>query len=131
MDTTDSVIRVGGLGTRLRLEREAFPGLLAAGARVMGHVDVGYWRDIGRPSDFVAGSADLVLALALSDGPRTSRSRGAAAWRESRPRSRGLGRVDGGRRGQRGGRRGKGTARSSWKTPSLARTPWCAARCVE
>ena len=48
----------------MSVERETFPGLLAAGARVCGHVDRGYWRDLGTPADFVAGSADLVRGLA-------------------------------------------------------------------
>jgi mannose-1-phosphate guanylyltransferase len=53
-------------GRPVSVERETFPGLLAAGARVFGHVDATYWRDLGRPADFVAGSADLVLGLAPS-----------------------------------------------------------------
>jgi mannose-1-phosphate guanylyltransferase len=53
-------------GRPVSVERETFPGLLAAGARVMGHLDISYWRDLGRPADFVAGSADLVLGLAPS-----------------------------------------------------------------
>lgn len=53
-------------GRPVSVERETFPGLLASGARVMGFVDSTYWRDLGRPSDFVAGSADLVLGLAPS-----------------------------------------------------------------
>jgi mannose-1-phosphate guanylyltransferase len=53
-------------GRPVSVERETFPGLLAAGAYVAGHVDSGYWRDLGRPSDFVAGSADLVRGLAPS-----------------------------------------------------------------
>jgi mannose-1-phosphate guanylyltransferase len=53
-------------GRPVSVERETFPGLLAAGARVMAHVDETYWRDLGRPADFVAGSADLVQGLAPS-----------------------------------------------------------------
>ncbi len=53
-------------GRRVSVERETFPGLLAAGAHLAGHVDTSYWRDLGRPSDFVAGSADLVRGLAPS-----------------------------------------------------------------
>ena len=49
------------------VERETFPGLLAAGALVVGHVDATYWRDLGKPSDFVAGSADLVRGIAPSE----------------------------------------------------------------
>jgi mannose-1-phosphate guanylyltransferase len=53
-------------GRNVSVERETFPGLLAAGARIAGFVDSGYWRDMGTPSDFVAGSADLVLGIAPS-----------------------------------------------------------------
>jgi mannose-1-phosphate guanylyltransferase len=53
-------------GRPVSVERETFPGLLTAGARVFGHVDTSYWRDLGRPSDYVAGSADLVQGLAPS-----------------------------------------------------------------
>ncbi|MCU1656873.1 MAG: GDP-mannose pyrophosphorylase [Pseudonocardiales bacterium] len=53
-------------GRAVSVERETFPGLLRAGARIAGHVDATYWRDLGRPSDFVAGSADLVQGFAPS-----------------------------------------------------------------
>ncbi|MFN2518156.1 MAG: sugar phosphate nucleotidyltransferase [Jatrophihabitantaceae bacterium] len=53
-------------GRPVSVERETFPGLLAAGALVLGHVDSTYWRDLGRPADFIAGSADLVQGLAPS-----------------------------------------------------------------
>jgi mannose-1-phosphate guanylyltransferase len=53
-------------GRPVSVERETFPGLLASGARIFGHVDTSYWRDLGRPADFVAGSADLVRGLAPS-----------------------------------------------------------------
>ncbi|RVW04567.1 mannose-1-phosphate guanylyltransferase [Rhodococcus spongiicola] len=55
------------------VEREVFPALLADGARVFGHVDSSYWRDMGTPDDFVRGSADLVRGIAPSpalEGPR-------------------------------------------------------------
>lgn len=42
------------------VERETFPGLLASGARLQGHVDASYWLDLGTPAAFVRGSADLV-----------------------------------------------------------------------
>ena len=48
------------------VERETFPGLLKSGARVFGHVDTSYWRDMGRPSEFVPGSSDLVRGIAPS-----------------------------------------------------------------
>ncbi|MCU1689267.1 MAG: GDP-mannose pyrophosphorylase, partial [Jatrophihabitantaceae bacterium] len=43
-------------GRPVSVERETFPALLAAGARVFGHIDSSYWRDLGTPADFVAGS---------------------------------------------------------------------------
>ena len=54
-------------GRSVSVERETFPGLLASGARVSGHVDVAYWRDMGTPLDLVKGSADLVRGVAPSD----------------------------------------------------------------
>ncbi|SDS38887.1 sugar phosphate nucleotidyltransferase [Corynebacterium timonense] len=53
-------------GRVVSVERETFPGLLEAGAKVVGHVDASYWRDMGRPNDFVEGSADLVRGIAYS-----------------------------------------------------------------
>ena len=53
-------------GRPVSVERETFPGLLDAGARVIGHIDTSYWRDMGTPADFVAGSADLVSGLLRS-----------------------------------------------------------------
>ncbi|MCW2494299.1 NDP-sugar synthase [Jatrophihabitans sp.] len=53
-------------GRPVSVERETFPALLSAGARLIGHVDTGYWRDLGTPADFISGSADLVLGLAPS-----------------------------------------------------------------
>ena len=50
-------------GRRVSVERETFPGLLEAGARVSGHVDAAYWRDLGTPLDLVKGSADLVRGV--------------------------------------------------------------------
>src|SRR6478752_10664103 len=51
-------------GRVVSVERETFPGLLAAGARVFGHVDTSYWLDLGTPAAFVRGSADLVTGIA-------------------------------------------------------------------
>lgn len=48
------------------VERETFPQLLEDGAKVYGHVDNSYWRDMGRPDDFVAGSSDIVRGIAPS-----------------------------------------------------------------
>lgn len=53
-------------GRPVSVEREVFPALLAGGARVFGHVDAAYWRDMGTPEDFVRGSADLVRGIAPS-----------------------------------------------------------------
>jgi mannose-1-phosphate guanylyltransferase len=53
-------------GRPVSVERETFPQLLSSGARVAGHVATSYWRDLGKPADFVAGSADLVRGLAPS-----------------------------------------------------------------
>jgi mannose-1-phosphate guanylyltransferase len=61
-----SVIEQIPTGRPVSVERETFPGLLADGALVVGHVDATYWRDLGKPSDFVAGSADLVRGIAPS-----------------------------------------------------------------
>src|SRR6195952_769809 len=47
-------------GRPVSVERETFPGLLAEGALVMGHVDSSYWLDLGTPAAFVQGSCDLV-----------------------------------------------------------------------
>jgi mannose-1-phosphate guanylyltransferase len=54
------------VGRPVSVERETFPRLLADGARVYGHIDSSYWRDLGTPADFVAGSADLVRGIAPS-----------------------------------------------------------------
>ncbi|AIG63772.1 GDP-mannose pyrophosphorylase [Corynebacterium atypicum] len=53
-------------GRVVSVERETFPLLLEEGARVFGHVDSSYWRDMGRPDDFVRGSSDLVRGIAPS-----------------------------------------------------------------
>jgi mannose-1-phosphate guanylyltransferase len=55
------------VGRPVSVERETFPQLLAAGSLVTGYVDSTYWRDLGKPSDFVAGSADLVRGIAPTD----------------------------------------------------------------
>jgi len=53
-------------GRRVSVERETFPGLLASGHRLQGHVDTSYWLDLGTPGAFVQGSADLVRGIAPS-----------------------------------------------------------------
>ena len=42
-------------GRPVSVERETFPGLLAAGAVVLGYVDSTYWLDLGTPATFVRG----------------------------------------------------------------------------
>ena len=61
-----SIIEQIPQGRVVSVERETFPGLLAAGARVQGVVDRGYWLDLGTPLAFVQGSRDLVLGRAPS-----------------------------------------------------------------
>ncbi|MFF8815870.1 sugar phosphate nucleotidyltransferase [Streptomyces pactum] len=58
---TRSVIDTIPAGRPVSVERETFPGLLAAGAHLQGMVDSTYWLDLGTPQAFVRGSADLVL----------------------------------------------------------------------
>ena len=48
-------------GTVLSVERDTFPGLIAAGEAVMGHLESAYWLDVGTPEAFIKGSCDLVL----------------------------------------------------------------------
>ncbi|RII15125.1 D-glycero-alpha-D-manno-heptose 1-phosphate guanylyltransferase [Streptomyces sp. YIM 130001] len=61
-----SVIDTIEQGRPVSVERETFPGLLAAGAHLQGMVDSTYWLDLGTPQAFVRGSADLVLGRAPS-----------------------------------------------------------------
>lgn len=61
-----SVIDSIPAGRSVSVERETFPGLLAAGAHLQGMVDSTYWLDLGTPQAFVRGSADLVLGRAPS-----------------------------------------------------------------
>lgn len=58
-------------GRVVSVERETFPGLLAAGAQVRGVVDRGYWLDLGTPLAFVQGSCDLVSGVAPSPAVAT------------------------------------------------------------
>ncbi len=53
-------------GRAVSVERETFPGLVAAGRVLVGHLDNGYWRDVGTPQALVAASKDLVLGVATS-----------------------------------------------------------------
>lgn len=47
-------------GAVVSVERETFPGLVADGAVVVGHVETAYWRDVGTPAALVAASRDVV-----------------------------------------------------------------------
>ena len=53
-------------GRPVSVERETFPGVLENGLKMMGFVDQTYWRDLGTPRDFIAGSADLVRGIVTS-----------------------------------------------------------------
>jgi mannose-1-phosphate guanylyltransferase len=60
-------------GRPVSVERETFPGLIAAGDLVLGCVDNAYWLDVGTPEAFIQGSCDLVLgALASTAVPGPS-----------------------------------------------------------
>jgi mannose-1-phosphate guanylyltransferase len=48
------------------IERESFPALLSAGAKVYGYIDNSYWLDIGTPSALVKASADLIMGKIYS-----------------------------------------------------------------
>jgi mannose-1-phosphate guanylyltransferase len=61
-----SVIDTIPAGRPVSVERETFPGLLAAGKLVIGHIDSSYWLDLGTPEAFVRGSCDLVLGAVES-----------------------------------------------------------------
>ena len=53
-------------GRPVSVERETFPGLLADGHHLHGHVESSYWLDLGTPAAYVRGSADVVLGRAPS-----------------------------------------------------------------
>lgn len=55
-----SVVDSVPTGRPVSVERETFPGMLAAGTLVVGYVDSTYWLDLGTPAAFVQGSRDLV-----------------------------------------------------------------------
>ncbi len=56
-------------GRPVSVERETFPGLLAARATVLGWVEDAYWLDLGNPLAFAKGSRDLVTGAAPSAAP--------------------------------------------------------------
>ncbi|MFZ0322805.1 MAG: NDP-sugar synthase [Actinomycetes bacterium] len=47
-------------GQPVSVERETFPGLLAAGGRVYAWRETAYWSDVGTPAAYVQSSADMV-----------------------------------------------------------------------
>jgi mannose-1-phosphate guanylyltransferase len=51
-------------GRPASLEREVFPDLLRAGAPALGHLDPGYWIDIGTPESYLRACQDAVLGRA-------------------------------------------------------------------
>lgn len=59
-----SVIDTIPAGREVSVERETFPGLVAAGHIVVGHVETAYWRDVGTPIALVEASRDVVLGIA-------------------------------------------------------------------
>jgi mannose-1-phosphate guanylyltransferase len=61
-----SVLDTIPTGRPVSVERETFPGLLAAGRVLLGYVDSAYWLDLGTPANFVQGSRDLVRGIAPS-----------------------------------------------------------------
>jgi mannose-1-phosphate guanylyltransferase len=50
----------------ISVERDTFPSLLNAGAKVYGFIDNSYWLDIGTPAALVKASADLVTGVIKS-----------------------------------------------------------------
>lgn len=50
-------------GVPVSVERDTFPGLLAAGERLSGYREDAYWLDVGTPTAFAHGSADLVRGV--------------------------------------------------------------------
>ncbi|HVT66827.1 MAG TPA: NDP-sugar synthase [Trebonia sp.] len=56
-----SVIDQIPAGQVVSVERETFPGLIEAGAVLMGYAEDAYWLDVGTPEAFVQGSCDVVL----------------------------------------------------------------------
>jgi mannose-1-phosphate guanylyltransferase len=61
-----SVIDTIPAGRPVSVERETFPGLLAAGEPLHGVVDQTYWLDLGRPAALIQASADLVRGVVSS-----------------------------------------------------------------
>ncbi len=61
-----SVIDAIPAGEVVSVERETFPGLLAAGRDVRAWKETAYWCDVGTPEALVRCSADVVLGVAPS-----------------------------------------------------------------
>jgi mannose-1-phosphate guanylyltransferase len=78
-----SVIDSIPAGEVVSVERQTFPGLIEAGAVVMGYAEAAYWLDVGTPEAFVRGSCDVVLgrlrSSAMSGAPGESLVLGDAA----------------------------------------------------
>ena len=117
-----SVIDTIPAGRPVSVERETFPGLLAAGAHLQGMVDSTYWLDLGTPQAFVRGSADLVLGRAPSPAvPGRCGDRLVLPTADGR-RRRQAHRRHGGRRGRARSARAPGsTAPRCWTAPSSNR----------
>ena len=107
-----SVIDPIPAGQVVSVERETFPGLIEAGAVVMGYAEAAYWLDVGTPEAFVRGSCDVVLGALASTAlpgagrrvPGARRRPGGARCPADRRHHRRRGRRHRGRRGRRGQR---------------------------
>jgi mannose-1-phosphate guanylyltransferase len=64
-------------GRPVSVERETFPGLLAAGGRVFGWRETAFWSDVGTPSAYIAASSDVVRGVGGSGAAAGS---GADSW---------------------------------------------------
>jgi mannose-1-phosphate guanylyltransferase len=56
-----SVIDTIPAGRVVSVEHVTFPGLIEAGAVIMGYAEDSYWLDVGTPEAFIKGSCDVVL----------------------------------------------------------------------
>src|SRR5213080_1729654 len=92
-------------GRRVSVERETFPGLIEAGALVMGYHESAYWLDVGTPQAFVRGSCERMLRWPVT---RTCRAGPSWAWA---PRSAAA---------------PPSSAACCSTGPPSARAPWCA-----
>ena len=53
-------------GEVISVERQTFPGALAAGKKLCGFVDRSYWLDIGTPTALLKATSDLISGVASS-----------------------------------------------------------------